>query len=118
MVVLPSGKLKSVARAKCDDHRQTIRALSGAELTKRLQAGGLANSRRRLPDHYAYLYACDEKFDRATRDILEPLYDGVMAALKQAEGRSARSASAAGLVIMPNRATFDARGSSTACRPK
>ncbi len=108
LVVLPSGKLKAVAERDTTPTDKPFTPLSGKELTERLQAGGLGKFTADTSDHYAYLYACDEKFYRATRDILETLYDGVLPALKQWKLEVHDPQVPLVVLIMPNRATFDA----------
>jgi hypothetical protein len=108
IVMLPTGNLDIVARAKTKPTTNPFVAATADEIQKSLKAPELSNFKVEKGKSYIYFYDCSEGFFMHTRSILETMLPGVSDNLKSLGLKVREPEMPMVVVIMPNRAAFDA----------
>jgi hypothetical protein len=108
MVMLPTGELKVIARTKVKPTTNPFVAPSLEEIQESLKAAGLSKFKVEKGKYYCYVYDCSDRFLMHARSILETMLPGVVESLKSWGLKVERPEAPMFVVIMPNRAAYDA----------
>jgi hypothetical protein len=108
LVMMPTGDLKFIERTKTKPATDPFVAASPAEMEESLKAAGLSKFKVEKGPFYYYVYDCSDGFFMHARSILETMLPGVVENLKSWGLKVKRPDVPMVVVIMPNRAAFDA----------
>ena len=108
MVMLPTGDLEVIERAKTQPTTNPFVAASPEEMQESLKAAGLSKFKVEKGQFYFYVYDCSDGFFMHARSILESMLPGVVENLKSWGLKVKRPDVPMVVVIMPNRAAYDA----------
>ncbi len=108
MVMLPTGDLELVERAEAKPTTDPFVAASTEDMQESLKAAGLSKFKVEKGKFYFYVYDCSDGFFMHVRSILETMLPGVVSSLKSWGLKVTRPEVPMVVVIMPNRAAYDA----------
>lgn len=83
LVILPDGRLESVASAQAKLTDEPFRPATKEEIAAALKKKGFANFKTRNTARYVYIYDTSEPFYKATSRILETMYPAILAYFKR-----------------------------------
>jgi hypothetical protein len=108
LVMLPTGELALVPRGQTSATAKPFVPAGETAMKQALAAAGFGKFKIVAAKPYLFVYASSEAFYLHTRSILESMYPGVKSTLEQWGLDVAEPAVPLVVVIMPNRAEFDA----------
>jgi hypothetical protein len=108
LVILPSGRLRSFKRTQITETDRPFEPMTAEDLLRQLEARGFKRRQFKsdTSQHYVFLYRSSESFYQITRDILEPLYEGVVNYLDQWKVPHSDPQLPLVVLIFPDRKTF------------